>query len=172
MEKYQNRIAYVDVAKALTISLIVYLHTIDKFSLSSIFPTIFLDYTFYWMMPLFAILSGLFFSIDKNWETFLRKKCRQLVLPLFSWSFLALLLEWLLYDVYMSISRCQFPHLGSYVEFMWGMLSDRGWWFLRSLFFCFLYAYVSLRLFRERYLSGLFFSICLLYFFFIFRDYP
>lgn len=105
-------------------------------------------------MPLFAILSGYFFSDKIGIKEFLIKKCKQLVLPYFVWCII----------VFVAIPNIKLLLLGERIYILSSLrnlyygLVDWGWWFIRALFLCFIYAYFAFRLFRNSYIQTFLFS--------------
>lgn len=89
----QSRIAYLDVAKALAMFLVVFGHIIVTYdSRGYNAPVAQGIYSFH--TALFMFLSGYFFqsSLKKSFKTLMLVKSRQLLLPYFAWSVVCLLL--------------------------------------------------------------------------------
>lgn len=140
-----NRILYVDVVKCLAIFLVVWGHLIPNCSaVDSVDMTIY-SVIFSFHMPLFAIMSGMFFRPDTDWKTFLRNKTLGILLPLVFWSFLQ---EGLISPVRMLMANEAISVHGVvrncfYCVMYWEL------WFLKALFMCFCYAYVSAHWFHS-----------------------
>lgn len=83
----KQRIKWIDIAKGITIILVVIGHLNIKM-FPEVKPIIDFIYTFH--MPLFFLLSGLTFSIDRNngFWTFFKKKFKRLMTPYFAFSIL------------------------------------------------------------------------------------
>lgn len=97
-------------------------------------------------MPVFAALSGWFFSAKDNFVSFFKKKWIAIVVPYLFWGFL-----WYfcipLVKVLLSGNGLHFSSILWQLKFLFDEgYCHYGWWFLRALFFCFLVAYVSVKL--------------------------
>jgi len=144
MEK--KRIDYIDFIKGISIFFVVWGHTIQNIGAENAFwtnPFHIVICTFH--MPLFMILSGFFFSIPstKNLLSLTKKKFRQLIIPCFGWSIVLVLLT----TCYMIVDKEPI----SLVERIKTLFYETGtrFWFLRSVFICYLGAAVSIRIFRK-----------------------
>lgn len=162
-----DRIKYIDQTKCLAIFLVVWGHVIQNYgNNSNINNIIYCQIILSFHMPLFAMLSGIFFSVNNDVYSFLLKKTRQLLLPLFVWCVLLFGVLHPLCDFIRGLINGDIVNPYSivivnrifYEIFFW------GWWFLRALFLCFIYAYFSVKLFKGKYVVGLSFSIVVLYF--------
>ena len=159
-----SRLAYIDFLKAFAIFLVVLGHVKGNYgaNISAIDVGI-VPYH----MPLFAILSGLFFSASPNVYTFCRKKFQQIALPLITWCFIQVVIIYGSNELYYIIIAKQPIHVVGL--FKWWIynyfdyLINYGWWFLRALFFSFIYAYMSIRLCKRNILCGVISSVLVLY---------
>jgi len=81
----KGRVKWVDIAKGIAVSLVVYGHFGTSDAAKSVI------YAFH--IPLFFFLSGLFFSFDKfpNYTSFLRKRSFQLLIPYLFFNFITYL---------------------------------------------------------------------------------
>lgn len=76
-----NRLEYIDSAKGICISILVYYHIVFVYEVH--IPLTFLLYTFF--IPLFFFTSGLFFKTYDGFKEFIRKKTNQLIIPFLFW---------------------------------------------------------------------------------------
>lgn len=77
-----NRLVYIDVAKCFAIFLVVWGHVIQNYGESSLINKTINEYfilTFH--MPLFAIISGMFYKNTITWRKIIVEKGKQLILP-------------------------------------------------------------------------------------------
>ena len=156
-----ERINYVDVLKAFAIYCVVLGHTCGKFGENIYYIK---DYGLYpFHMPLFAVLSGLFFNYAIDTKTFLTKKIKQIALPHFVWCFIVAIVIRGANESYLHFTEGYDIHFKSWIEcyIMW--VIAWGWWFLRALFLSFLYAYFSIKICKQNVLCGVSLSIVLLY---------
>ena len=96
--KLSPRILWPDILKSLAIFLVILGHvssTYDSREYSS--PLALWIYSFH--MPLFMMLSGMFFkySLKKDFKTLLTDKSRLLLLPLLSWGIMNFIIETFLF---------------------------------------------------------------------------
>ncbi len=140
----KKRIEYIDYIKCFAIFLVVWGHAIQNISNDESFWTnpihIFIC-SFH--MPIFMLLSGFFFKND-NSSTFIPtilRKSRQLLLPTLSWSIILLIINIINNENEINSIISLFKTLLYYFF--------TKYWFLRSIFLCFLIAYISIRIFRN-----------------------
>ena len=133
-----KRIDWIDFLKAFAIFLVVWGHIIQ-----SNFPNLNTTNGFIlaFHMPLFAILSGLFFNADSGGGKLVRHKFRALILPLIVWSFIVGIGLRGIRETYMHFAEGYTIHFKSWAEGLLMYIVSWGWWFLRVLFLCFIYAY-------------------------------
>lgn len=89
----KTRIAYLDIAKALAMFLVVLGHVIVSFDTRGYeAPAAGIIYSFH--TALFMFLSGFFFqsNLRRDFKTLVKDKTRQLLIPYFCWSVICLLL--------------------------------------------------------------------------------
>ena len=159
-----NRLAYIDFLKAFAIFLVVLGHVKGNYGANiSVIDVGIVPYH----MPLFAILSGLFFSASPNVYTFFCKKFQQIALPLITWCFIQVVIIYGFNELYNIIIAKQPIHIvGLFKWWLYNYLDylvNYGWWFLRALFFSFIYAYISIRLCKRNILYGVISSILVLH---------
>lgn len=143
---------WVDRLKALTIFLVVWGHLMSCDAFVTDYGNACYMFIGSFHMPLFAVLSGWWFSVGRGgFGTYLRKKSIALMLPYVVWGFLWFFCVPGLKLVFSGeeIHPSTLVWLGRY--FAVDGLCHYGWWFLRALFFCFLVAWVSVRLCKGRY---------------------
>lgn len=138
----QERITYIDLAKCITIFLVLWGHTIDWNYYGDpcmddwTFQTI---YAFH--MPLFMTMSGFFLqkTLNSGIKDVIINKSRQLLLPVFSFCLIFLLFR---NTIYIRLTGATWQDIPSYI-------SGGAMWFLKYLFVCTLVAYFSKRIFRN-----------------------
>ena len=158
----QSRLVYIDLLRAFAITLVIAGHVMPFAGFGSkIEYCNGIIHSFH--MPLFAILSGLFFSADISCREFFRKKSRQLLLPLVSWCFIVYVIVALITWIYEWMNGGDSVHLFATVRNFWYGLTDWGWWFIRALFFCFVYAYSAMRICQGRTVLAIIVSVLLLF---------
>lgn len=143
----ETRIAYIDFIKGLAIFLVIWGHSIQNFGLrdGSFFenPVHILICSFH--MPIFMVVSGFFFyrSFCLNFGPLLIGKLRQLMLPIFSWTLLMHLLDAIQNGVNpLSIKQ-------EVYNICYGTITN--FWFIRSVFICYILTYLSKRTFSKDY---------------------
>lgn len=127
-----SRIQFIDLAKGLCISLVVLYHINKRFDL---YPDLFMLLSTF-RMPLYFLLSGLFFKEYENFLGFLKRKTNKLLIPfLFFYLITSFLLPNLLYLLGWTVDKTE--SLG--VSGLWAFLSKEQFsngpiWFLWCLF--------------------------------------
>lgn len=156
----KNRIAYLDHLKAFAIFLVVWGHNMSAGGgCINEYISFHVVYTFH--MPLFAILSGYFFSYKDSCIVFLKKKSMQLLWPLVSWSIIVFGIAPLIQNTYISLSGGEPVHLFATARNIFNNIIDWGWWFLRALYLCFILAFVSTKTSQKHPLLALIISVVL-----------
>lgn len=140
MEVKKERLLFVDMLKLLAIYLVLWGHCVQQFLASPAIGNDVYIYIYSFHMPLFMMLSGYFSSssISSPFLPFLKKKSVQLLLPVFSWSLMAYIL-YLLLDFFVPNDTTAHPHVGNLVR------AFSNFWFLKSLFICYLVAWCGRR---------------------------
>lgn len=157
------RISWIDQLKAFTIFAVVAGHIMSCGTFdSSIGNWTYGNLIVPFHMPLFAILSGWFFSVKDNWLSFLHKRTIGIVLPYLVWG----VVWFFLLPLIKLVISGQSLHPSSIVWQIKYLVNDGlchyAWWFLRGLFVSYVFAYLSVRLCRNNYLiAGLGSSILL-----------
>lgn len=143
------RIEYIDFIKGLAIFLVIWGHSIQNFGLGdeSFFenPLHILICSFH--MPIFMVVSGFFFykSLRLNFGQLLTGKLRQLMLPIFSWTIIMNLLA-AVQNGMSSLSVKQ-----EIYDICYGTVTN--FWFIRSVFICYLLTFLSKRIFSKDYIA-------------------
>lgn len=133
---HKDRLLYIDLLKAFAIFCVVWGHSIQYLSNNSSFfeDTIF-KFIYSFHMPLFMTISGYFFtsSIKLSPSHLIKKKFYQLLVPCISWTTLY------------TIVRL------NYSNYFNKLIVD--FWYLKSLFICYLIAYLSIKLFKKSWIA-------------------
>lgn len=164
MEKKKSspiRFAYIDFLKAFAIFTVVLGHTCHNYA-NNIDEIVEQYGIVPYHMPLFAVLSGLFFSTKTDAKTFLVKKFRQIALPFLVWCAIASVDMRGLIEVLLSNNALHTNFIFTWAEWFWLYIVDIGWWFLRALFLSFIAAYFCIRIFKST-LKGVCVSVLILH---------
>lgn len=145
-----KRIEYIDFIKGICIFLVVWAHSIQNMSVGDSFwenPVHIFICSFH--MPIFMLISGFFFDhvLGKRIDETIKKKFLQLIVPCFGWSFILVLIQSL-----------QMIHHGEFISLFTQikqLLYETGtrFWFLRSVFICYVLAAISMKLFKYDYIA-------------------
>ena len=141
-----KRIEYIDFIKGVCIFLVVWGHTIQNMGNGVDFwenPIHKFICSFH--MPIFMLVSGFFFGreIGKGLMEVTLKKFKQLIVPCFGWSLVLIILT----TIYL---WCEGSSI-SPIERLRTLILETGtrFWFLRSVFICYVLATVSTKVFRN-----------------------
>ncbi|WP_071146339.1 acyltransferase family protein [Bacteroides ihuae] len=144
------RIESIDFIKGICIFLVVWAHSIQNMGSDNDFwynPIYIFICSFH--MPIFMVMSGFFFdrSASSNLFKLTKKKFRQLIIPCFGWSIILLIL-----------TTCYIYNEGKPIyitERIQTLLYETAtrFWFLRSVFICYIAVSVSILIFRKDYLA-------------------
>lgn len=157
-----QRIAYIDVLKAFSIFIVVLGHVCQNYC-KNIEVAVYHHGILPYHMPFFAVLSGLFFSANVDFKTFMSKKFTQLALPYLIWCFIVAIVIRGVNEMHLYFSEGFDIHFKSWAECFFMYIIDWGWWFIRTLFLSFIYAYVAIRLCQRHVTMGVLSSTLLLY---------
>ena len=132
----KTRIDYLDAIKAFAIFLVVCGHTLQYLDKAQSGKCLY-DIIYSFHMPLFMVISGYFAysSLQKTFYSFITKKFIQLILPVITWTILSILFIFVT-----DKSSYHSEIVGSY-------------WFLRTLFACYVATYCVKKCFRNDYLG-------------------
>lgn len=143
-----SRLRAFDILKFFAIFLVLWGHSIQYLTSGEFVdkPVYIFIYSFH--MPLFMMISGYFASSSMQLAplVFMKKKFIQLLLPCFSWT--------ILLSALMSLKFC----LKETDFCFWKVVSDGflyNFWFLKSLFLCYIVAYFGKKLMPNMYLMAL-----------------
>ncbi len=143
-----KRIQWPDLLKAFAIILVVIGHVVSTYdSRGYNAPIALWIYSFH--MPLFMMLSGMFFkyTLDKPFWPMLITKCRTLLLPLISWSFILLGFQLVVTVPFNEWTENAINWLSS-----GGPL--HGYWYLKCLFMYLITGYLAVKLFKNQLLAA------------------
>ena len=142
VKKCGGRVLSLDLLKLFAIYLVLYGHCVQQFLTApavenGVYSTI---YSFH--MPLFMMISGYFSasSIRLEAKEFFKKKVVGLLLPVFSWSVILFLL-FCLCDYFVPGSNLGHSSLGANFD-----AASGSFWFLKSLFACYVLAWCGRRI--------------------------
>lgn len=155
-----NRLLYIDFLKAFAIFSVVYGHVLHQYFINIEIAGFLIPM---YNMPLFAIMSRLFFSAKEDVRPFISKKFTQLALPFLVWCFIVAILVRGVNDVWLHFMTGLDIHIMSWVECYVMYVIDWGWWFIRDLFVSFVCAYWAIRLCRRNVLLGVCLSVLIIY---------
>lgn len=134
-----NRDIDIDIVKGLTICLVFLGHAIQFSSGENCINNPFWAFIYSFHMPLFALLSGIFFSHSRTntFTQYVKKKSIRLLLPCFTW----VTITSLLYTIYTIIES---PHDLYKIRDYWSLSTYLNtFWFLTSLFSCHIYTFIT-----------------------------
>lgn len=137
-----KRITYLDITKCVAIFFVLWGHAIGQLMNHDVTNNRLYMFFYAFHMPLFMTMSGFFAgsSMKMSLIELFKKKFKQLIIPALAFGIL-----WYIHDVIIG-SRMLTLKAFLYLE-------AEGYWFLKSLFFAYLIAYVTHR-FTERWGGG------------------
>lgn len=147
----KQRVLYIDLLKFVAIFFVTWGHTMGQFGTQTEVCSMLSSWRFTIDMPLFAILSGLFFKVPEDisiWSQ-LQKKLQGLLTPNVVWCFIFYVLMhgiFMLFQVLMGKSEV---YQGNLLWDWWYAMWYDGWWFLRALLFVYVYAICSVWIVRK-----------------------
>lgn len=147
----KQRVLYIDLLKFIAILFVTWGHTMGQYGTHTDVSNWLTSWRFTIDMPLFAILSGLFFRVPENMELWpmLKKKILSLLIPNVVWCFLFYIAMHGLYMAVQLLCGSGEVYQGSLLWDWWYAMWYEGWWFLRSLLFVFIYAICSVYIVRR-----------------------
>ena len=145
-----KRIDYIDFIKGCCIFLVVWAHSIQNMGPDNAFwenPIHIFICSFH--MPIFMLISGFFFnhSINKTLLQTTKRKFIQLIIPCFGWSLILVLIH----VIEMIINEIPIS-LFEQIKYLFYETGTR-FWFLRSVFICYICAIISLKVFKKDYIA-------------------
>lgn len=145
MNKHK-RLVWPDVLKCFAIFLVIIGHVVSAYD-DRIYDAPINQWIYSFHMPLFMMLSGLFFkySLNKSFKSVLCGKTIQLLVPLCTWSIVGLFIgEFLLTNIN------NWGYIKSYI-LSGGPL--RGYWYLKCLFIYVIFNFGLIKIVRNNYLA-------------------
>jgi len=135
-----SRIKYLDLIKFFAIYFVILGHSIQYIGANP-WQNIIWKFIYSFHVPLFMVVSGFFFSssLKLSFGSFIKKKTIQLLLPSLCWYLILCLLNSALYSIINKELTLKYD--------LHGLLNS--FWFLKSLFFCYIITYLSIKLFRN-----------------------
>lgn len=142
-----NRIIEFDIIKCLAIFLVLWGHSIQHLSDTGRNNDAFVVISMF-HMPLFMLISGFFSrkSIELSFSTLITKKLKQLIYPTISFGFVFLLIGFIVSFFKNHSISSSLISVGSY---FYG-----SFWFLKSVFFCYIIQYCCIKLANNIYIGG------------------
>ena len=145
----QSRLEYIDLTKLFAIYCVLWGHSLQYMSVDDFTNNNVAKFIYSFHMPLFMVLSGYFFSssLKLTFVSLIVKKARQLVLPIFSWT--------IFIEIMYSIGKVYNGKNIAIIEFLKNLFLnlDSSFWFLKSLFFCYILAYIFIKLIKGEWLA-------------------
>jgi acyltransferase len=145
----KTRLNDIDIAKGIGIFLVVLGHTCrdEQFKM----------YIYFFHLPLFFILSGFFFNINKfsSYGQFLKDNARTLLLPFFTFYLLAYI-YWLLVERHLRPGDAEIPLTTPALGLIYGtdyqdyMKPNGAVWFLTALFVCKNFLYLAVKYIKPK----------------------
>ncbi len=144
----KNRLDFVDLAKGIGMLMVIYLHITINYpdsvnTYSGSHWDVFVHSMF---MPIFFLLSGLFFSIKQPFKEWMKKKSKRLLLPFCSFYILTYLINVVLSTLFNVKLKSGFSYSDIWVVFYQDVYPNSAIWFLLALFWSSIILYVILRI--------------------------
>lgn len=164
----RTRYPWVDYARGITIILVVYRHVFEGLGegVSETYPALeyFNAFFFSFRMPLFFMISGLFFAqtIARNGlPLFIKKRFSTIFYPLLIWGFIQVSLQLVLKNYGVNANREPIDYLNLLIN----PREIEQFWYLNALFFvgvlyALLYHYLKFRVKQQLIFGAVLFSIC------------
>lgn len=144
----EGRLDFIDLAKGFGMLMVIYLHiTINYPSAINVYKGSHWDVFVHSMfMPLFFILSGIFFSTKLSFKEWIVKKIHRMVFPFV----LFYVLTYLLNVVFVTLGNIQlksgFSYWDIFAVFHKDVFPNSAIWFLLALFWCSIFVYWILKI--------------------------
>lgn len=148
VENSVQRLEFIDLAKGFGMLMVVYLHVTINYPQSvNVYSTSHLNHFVHSMfMPIFFILSGIFFSIKQPFKYWVKKKIKRLIIPFFLFYILTYLINVIIVSFFDIKIKSGFSYWDIFVVFKKDIYPNSAIWFLLSLFWCSLILYCIIRL--------------------------
>ncbi len=156
------RLEFVDLAKGIGMLMVIYLHiTINYPDSVNTYNGSPLDTFVHSMfMPIFFLLSGLFFSVRQPFKTWIRKKSKRLLLPFCIFYVLTYLINVTLTIFFDVKFKSEFSYSDIFVVFYKDVYPNSAIWFLLALFWSSIILYGILRSISKIHLQTLAVLFC------------
>lgn len=156
-----NRYTFIDATKSFAIFTVVLGHVVMNYA----YPINDIVHNYCilpYHMPLFMMISGIFFKPQLSWSS-IKSKLSRLLIPFLFFCFFdafvigiaRLFLNKFLYDT-------PIHYFGLFFNFIEEII-NWGWWYIRALIVCYVYSYIFIKICKNRYTIACIFSIFLLY---------
>lgn len=160
----KERLPYIDLIKCFAIFLVVWGHVMQNWgNTSDINIWITFNFILSFHMPLFAMVSGMFFSDSSSFFSYTYKKAKQLLWPLIIWSIIVFGFVNVIKDGYLFLNGGEKIHIFATIRNIYYSIIEWSWWFLRALFLCFVYASIVVNMGKSHKCLSLLASFVLLY---------
>lgn len=144
-----KRIQWPDLLKAYAIILVVIGHIVTTYAPKG-YSSPLAQWIYSFHMPLFMMLSGMFFeyTLDKQFWSMLKLKFRSLIIPLFSWSVIFVIFRLIL-------TKPPLLWMENIKSWLFSGGPLKGYWYLKCLFAYLVVGYVFVKLLRNKWLAGI-----------------
>lgn len=158
----QQRLEFIDLAKGIGMIMVIYLHvTINYSNKINIYAGSHWDIFVHSMfMPIFFILSGLFFSIKEPFKEWIVKKAKRLLIPFILFYILTYIINAILVTFFHIKLKSGFNYWDIFAVFYKDVYPNSAIWFLLALFWCSLYLWGILKATNKTWLQLLLVIIC------------
>lgn len=137
----KTRIDFIDTAKGLTLLFVIYLHISACYDGHPYPDSDFGIAISTFFMPVFFILSGLFFSTKNDFIPWLKKKCKRLLIPYWFFYILTFFVSFLVVRILGVETKNGFAWSNIFIVFHADVFSNSTIWFLLALFWSSLFLY-------------------------------
>lgn len=144
----KERLDFIDLAKGFGMLMVVYLHTTINYpSAENVYSGSHWDCFVHSMfMPIFFILSGVFFSAKQPFFLWLKKKAKRMVLPFVIFYTLTYLLNVVLVSFFHVTLKSGFSYWDVFAVFVKDVYPNSAIWFLLALFWSSIIMYWIIRI--------------------------
>ena len=139
------RLKAFDILKLYAIFLVIWGHSIQYFLSSNCYdePIFRIIYSFH--MPLFMMISGYFSTSSMSLPPllFIKKKFRQLLLPVLSWVIVMRMVRLFIHTQFFTEDNTLLYIKEAFCRIISGCCGPSPFWFIKTCFFCYLLAYLG-----------------------------
>lgn len=146
----KKRIAYIDLAKGIAMLMVVYTHITDNYYCNFYANTRLYIMTESMFMPIFFIMSGLFFSTRLPFKQWIKHKGRRLVVPYLCFYILSYLASLVFIGFGHVHAQNSFRYTDIFQVFYRDVFSNSAIWFLLALFWASAILYIIIRCVSNR----------------------